>query len=352
MSQQFKFSPLVLAVVLVIAFAIYLFLPAKTETQQRQGRTSPVVVTSVTEQAFPIVVEALGTASANESIVVTAQETDKVGEIFFDDGDLVEAGKLLLTFNSREEESRVEELKVNLAEAKRQLARVRDLAQENAASQQLLDERQALVDALKAQLDVALARLADLQITAPFGGLLGLREISEGALVRPGDTITTLDDLHVVKVDFSISERHLPSVALGQQVTASSVAYPGEDFSGEISHIASRIDPITRAVQVRAKIDNPEYQLRPGMLLKVVVEKQVLNTLVIPETALVPIEDKQYVYVVDAENKAKRTEVKLGERKPGLAQVVLGLSEGQKVVVEGTLRVKDGSTVRVVGDSQ
>ncbi len=352
MRQQFKLSPLLIAVVLVIGLIGYLYLPNGEGQQQRQGRASPVVVTEVKQQALPIIVEALGTARANEAVVITAQETDKIEQILFDDGDLVQAGQLLLTLNSREEQSRVEELQINLAEARRQLQRVQGLAAENAASQQLLDERQAEVDALIAQLAVANAILSDLKIHAPFSGLLGVREVSEGALVRPGDVITTLDDLATVKVDFSIAERHLPSIALGQSLAATSVAYPGETFDGEVSHIASRVDPVTRAVQIRAKIANPELKLRPGMLLQIVVQKQVLDTLVVPETALVPIEDRQYVYVVDADNKAKQVQVQLGERRPGLAQVISGLQEGDKVVVEGTLRLRDGATVRLVGDGQ
>ena len=122
-----------------------------------------------------------------------------------------------------------------------------------------------------------------LQVRAPFAGRLGHREVSIGALIRPGDTITTLDDVQVIKVDFNLSEANLPSVVEGQLVEATSVAYPGEMFRGKISSVDSRVDPITRAIQVRADIDNPEFKLRPGMLLTVNVQKRLLNTLVLPE---------------------------------------------------------------------
>lgn len=352
MGKQFKFSPLVIAAIAIIAFVAYLYLPKDQQQGQRRQGETPVVLQTATVQQFPIVVESLGTARANEAVVITAQETEKVSRVHFDDGDLVEKGQLLVSLNMREENARVNELQINLAEAQRQLRRIKNLAKENAASEQLLDERQAQVDALTAQLEVAEASVSDLEIRAPFSGLLGVREISEGALIRPGDTITTLDDLHVVKVDFSIAERHLPSLALGQQVDASSIAYPGKTFQGKITHVASRVDPVTRAIQVRANIDNPELLIRPGMLLQITVEKQVLNTLVISENALVPIDDDQFVFVVDGENKARKTKVTIGERRPGLVQVVSGLNDGDRIVVEGTLRVSDGVTVKVVGDSQ
>ena len=165
--------------------------------------------------------------------------------------------------------------------------------------------------------------------------------------MQPGDTITTLDDISLIKVDFSIAENHLASVAKGQTLSASSVAYPGEEFIGKISNIDTRLDPISRSIRVRATIDNQDNRLRPGMLLTVIVEKRVLNTLVLPEKALVPVQDKQYVYVVK-DNVAHQTEVVIGERRPGLVQIVSGLNKGDEVITEGTLRVRDQSPVNVL----
>ena len=349
MAQQLKFSPLIIAILLLAGLISWIYWPAEIQQNQRRGGAVPVVVTKVSEKPFASVVEALGTASANEAIVVTAQETDKVEALYFEDGELVTAGQLLVKLNTKEEQARLKELQVNLAEAKRQLNRVRDLAKENAASQQLLDERKAQVEGLTAQIAVAEAQIVDREIRAPFDGLLGARQISEGALVRPGDQITTLDDIHTLKVDFSIAERHLPSVKQKQKVQAESVAYPGKIFEGVISHIATRVDPVTRAIQVRALVSNPDLLLRPGMLLQIVVEKNVTNSLILPEGALVPIDDDQFVYVV-TDGKAVKTKVTLGERRPGEVQILGGISEGQQVVIEGTIRLNDGSAVKIVED--
>lgn len=347
MAQQLKFSPLVFAILLLAGLITWIYWPVEVQKSQRSGGDIPVVVTEVTEKPFASIVEALGTAAANEAIVVTAQETDKVQTLYFEDGELVKKDQLLVTMNTVEERARLSELEVNLAEARRQLARVRDLAKENAASEQVLDERKAAVDALVAQISVAKAQIADREIRAPFDGLLGTRQISEGALVRPGDQITTLDDIHTLKVDFSVAERHLPSVKLNQKVQASSVAYPDRVFEGVISHIASRVDPVTRAIQVRALVSNPELDLRPGMLLQIVVEKNITNSLVIPEAALVPINDEQFVYVVE-EGKVQRTKVILGERRTGEVQILDGIQSGQQVVTAGTIRLRDGVAVKVV----
>ena len=221
------------------------------------------------------------------------------------------------------------------------------MAQKSVASKQLLDEQEANVKALKAQLEVAKAQLEELELRAPFSGLLGVRQVSLGALVMPGDLIATLDDLHIIKMDFTIAESHLPSVRKGQQVSATSAAYPGETFEGEISSIASRVDPVTRAIQIRAIIDNKDLKLRPGMLLQINLEKDILNTLTLPEGALVPIEDKQFVFVIKGD-KVERQEVKVGLRKPGIAQITSGLKEGDQVVIEGALRLREGSVVNVL----
>ncbi|WP_026376309.1 efflux RND transporter periplasmic adaptor subunit [Aestuariibacter salexigens] len=347
MSNSLRISPLLIAVLVMLAMLAYLNWPQETQQQQRRGGETPVTVALVAEQPFEIVVEALGTGKANESVVLTAQNTETVQHIYFDDGDTVTAGQLLLDLTNREEKARVHELEVNLAEAKRQLQRIKNLVNTNVASEQLLDEQDATVQALEAQLDVANAQLSELQVRAPFAGQLGIRQVSVGALIRPGDAITTLDDLSIMNVDFSIAENHLASVARGQQVAAYSVAYPGQAFTGKISSIGSRLDPQTRSIQVRAEIANPDLKLRPGMLLQINLQKEVLNTLVVPEKALVPIEDKQYVFVIE-DNKAKMVEVRTGERKPGSVQIIDGLTAGQLVVTEGTLRLSNGSAVRIL----
>lgn len=351
MSKGLKFSPILLAVFITSALLVYLYIPQDEQQQSRGDNITPVITHKVQSEKFPVTVEALGTATANESVLLTAQKSDVVQSIEFDDGDLVAKGQLLLKLNDREEQARLNELEVNLQEAKRQLKRVDNLAQKSVASAQLLDEQQARVKALNAQQEVAKAQLDELELRAPFAGVLGTRQVSVGALVMPGDLIATLDDVHQVKVDFNIAESHLPSISKGQKVRATSVAYPDEVFEGQISSINSRVNPVTRAIQIRAIIPNKSLKLRPGMLLQINLEKQILDTLVIPEGALVPIEDKQFVFVI-RDSKAVRQEVKVGRRRPGVAQVLSGVDVGDEIVIEGTLRLRDGSVVKVLDAPQ
>ncbi len=347
MTKGRLFSPLIVAVLILAGFLVYINLPSGEEKEKSTPKPTPVKIAKVLNQPLPIVIEALGTAIANESVTITAQETKIVKQLAFNDGDSVLKDQLLVQLDDREEMARVNELDVSLSEAIRQYERIKNLRKESAASEQLLDEQDARVKGLQAQIDVAHSQLSELRVNAPFAGQLGVRSVSLGSLVQPGDVITTLDDVSLIKVDFSVSETHLASLQLGQKVSATSVAYANETFEGAITSVGSRVDPVTRSVLVRAVIDNADRKLRPGMLLQVLLEKRVLQALLIPEKALVPQENKQFVYVLN-DQKVVKTEIQIGARKPGVVQVVSGLSEGQSVVVEGTLRVRDQSAVRVL----
>ena len=344
MSKALKFSPLLIAVIVCLCLVVFLYLPKEASQQVRQSSATYVKVHNTTEEEFEVVVEALGTGKANESVFITTQTSDLVEKIHFDDGDIVKQGQLLLELNDAEEKARLAALDANLQEALRQLKRISNLAKNNVASEQLLDEQQARVNVLNAQMDVAKTQLNELLVTAPFDGVLGVRQISVGALVTPGSVVTTLDDLSVIKVDFDIAESHLASVAIGQSIRATSIAYPGKVFEGQITSIASRVNPATRSVQIRAKIKNEELKLRPGMLLQILLQKQVLKTLVLPEVVLVPVEDKQFVFLVQ-DNQVTLVEVKVGLRKPGKVQILSGLQAGDMVVTEGTLKLRNGSKV-------
>lgn len=346
------FTPITLTLLVIGTFTGYLYFPTTTDATARQRPAPAVVVETADLQTLPLTVSALGTANANESVTITAQETDIIAALEFEDGDQVEAGQVLVALNAIEEQARVKQLIISLKEAKRQLRRIAELAQENAASAQLLDEQKARVDSLKAQLEVTKSQVTDRRITAPFSGILGLREVSLGALVKPGDTITTLDDISKIKVDFSISEEHLPSITSNLMTSATSVAYPDQQFQGRITNIGSRIDPITRSVPVRALFDNPSRLLRPGMLLKVEVEKRLVQRIVVAESALVPIRDKQYVFRVNAQQVAEQVAVEIGERRPGRVAILQGLTSGDRVIVEGTVGLKHGMTVNPQAPSQ
>jgi membrane fusion protein, multidrug efflux system len=133
----------------------------------------------------------------------------------------------------------------------------------------------------------------------------------------------------------------------GMTVKAQAAAYPGHAFEGKVAAVDTRIDPLTRAVLVRAEVPNSDDRLKPGMMLSVSLLKDERNSIAVPETALVPLQDKQFVFVVSPEEKAERREVTIGTRVPGFVEIKTGLKESEQVIVEGLLRVRPGIAVKV-----
>jgi len=179
--------------------------------------------------------------------------------------------------------------------------------------------------------------------------VVGLRNISVGALVEPGDVITTLDDDSVMKLDFSVPSTYLGTLRPGLSIIARARAYPGRSFEGEVKSINSRVDPATRSVMVRAVIGNDDRALKPGMLMQIVLLKNTREALIIPEEALVPQGDKQFVLLVDEAggNKVVRREVQIGGRRPGEVEILKGLAPGDRLITDGTLKVRPGQVVSV-----
>ena len=321
---------------------------SSTQSGPRRGGPTPVVVAPVVKENFSDRLEAIGTLAANEAIVVTASVTGKVTEINFDDGDRVEQGALLVAIDDDEEQAQLQVQVAELEEQRKQLDRIEGLARTSAASQSRLDEQIANVRRAEANVEAARARLRDYRLTAPFSGLLGIRELSVGALVSPGTEITTLDDISVLKLDFSVPETFLSSLSPGQSIEAETPAFQDEKFAGIVQSIGSRVDPETRSVAVRAQMPNDDLKLRPGMLMLVDLIKDPRVSLLIPEQALVPRDNRQYILRVGEDMTVEEVLVEIGSRLPGAVEVLDGLAEGDLVVIEGTTKARPGGQVRIL----
>lgn len=332
-------------------FVVYLFLQDQSpEEEQKAGNAATLVSTQVVSQSALVrQVTSLGTALANESVQIVSNTSDYLTALHINEGQRVEKGQLIAQLNDVEERARVAELSASLLDQKRQLDRVKNLAKTQATAQSLLDEQQTRVNTTQAQLDAVKARLNEMTIRAPFSGVLGLRQVSEGAYLTSGTVLTTLDDLNLIRLEFSIAEYYLAQLKPGMAVNSTSVAYPGKTFTGQIKAIDTRLDPVTRSVKVHALVPNDQLELRPGMLLNVSVTLAELQALQISEKAIVPLQNKHYVFVVNKDNSVTQTEVQLGQRMPGLVEIVSGLNAGDEVVIEGTTKIRSGSLIAKVG---
>lgn len=339
---------IIIVLVLLIGAGYFYFQQQQPVKQVKKSRPIPnVVVTKATMEPIRDEVEALGTSKANESITVTPKVTEVVTQVNFDDGDLVKKGRLLVQLQDSEQRARVTVAKVKVNDHQRELERIRTLVTSQTIAELERDRLQTLIDTAKAELAQAQSALSDRQIIAPFSGALGLRQVSTGALVSPGNAITTLDDISVIKLDFSVPERFIQSLALGKKVEAQAVAFDGEVFQGKVVSIDSRINPSTRAVIVRAEIPNPDQRLLPGMLMKVKLIKTSRDALILPESAIIPIQDRHYVYWVNDEGVIEQKQVELGLRKRGWVEILDGIALDEQIVVRGILKVRPGDKVKV-----
>lgn len=316
---------------------------------------TPVIVSVVRSVPFEDRIEALGTLRANESLALTASVTETVSALHFDDGDRVIKGKVLVEMTSAEEHAQLNEARALVKEAERQYRRVQSLATQGTASKSLLDERGRESETARARLVAIESRLSDRLIKAPFAGVVGLRNISVGALVEPGDLITTLDDDTVMKLDLAVPSVFLSSLTPGLAVTATTRAYGETAFAGEVRSIDSRVDPVTRSVLVRVLVPNQDRLLKPGMLMQVVLRKDPRQAIVVPEAALMPVGRDQFVLLAVAQesgHKVERRKVRIGSRRPGEVEVLEGLSAGDLVITHGTMRVRPGqdAAVRAIDD--
>jgi membrane fusion protein (multidrug efflux system) len=311
----------------------------------RSSQPASVTLAAVRSERVSQKLEALGNARANESVDISTKSSNVVTAVTFRDGERVKRGQVLVQLDNAQARADVAEAQAALTESESQYNRSRELLNTQALSKSSFDQLVATLAANRARLAAAQARLEDTVIRAPFSGRVGLRRVSVGTLISPGDVITTLDDTSVIKLDFSVPENFLAGLREGLSIRATAPAFPGRSFAGSVSSIDSRVDMNTRSVTVRALLANEDGALKPGMFLNVSLANDEREALVIPEEALTPEAERQYVFVV-SEGKVSRREVRIGGRRPGSVEVLAGVSAGERVIVEGTQKVRDGASVQ------
>ncbi len=345
-------SQYVLSALRMVAFGSLISI-STAYAQPPADKSVEVIVQTVSTKSLTTTIEALGTLRANESITLTSNDTKKVTRINFEDGQRVEKGQVLVEMTSREESALLEEARFNADEAKKQLDRVQELAKRGAASQALLDQRVREFEAARARYNATESRLKDLVLLAPFSGVVGLREVSIGALVSPGDQITTLNDDSKMKLDFTVPALYLRSLSVGLPIVAKSGDLGNTIFQGEVFSIDNQIDEVTRSIKVRALLDNKHHELKQGMLMLVDLKAASRDSLVISESALVPLGSNNFVFVLnEADGIVERRQITIGERLVGSVEVLSGLRVGDKLVTHGLQKIRTGQKVKVLAEEK
>ena len=348
MPQRIR-RPLLLASALAVVLALSACgkgdAPKAGQGGGRGNQPVPVVVETVREQDWTDALRALGTVRAREAVTVTAKVSETVQQVHFESGQEVARGAPLVTLTGQQQQASLASAQAAFDEADKLYQRQLQLANQQLIARSSLDAQRATRDAARAQVANIRANLSDRVIRAPFAGVLGIRQISPGALVTPGAVIATLDDIARVYVDFPVPETELAGVAPGQALTGSAGAWPGRSFDGTVSAVSARLDTGSRAMTVRGDFANPERLLKPGMLVQVELVRETRPALVVPEIAVQQVGTETFVWRVKPDGTVEKADVVIGGRVPGKAMVKSGIAAGQRIVVEGTGKLQAGSKI-------
>ena len=306
-----------------------------------------VEAVKVALQPMPQAITAVGSLRSDESIVVRPEVAGRINAIKFQEGQRVAKGATLILLDPAINQAEVQQGRANLKLAQSKYDRAVDLAKSNFISGQAKDEAENNLRVAEAGVQLAEAKLAKTEIKAPFSGIIGLRVVSVGDYVKEGADVVNLESIDPLKVDFRVPETYLKQVQVGQSLQVQLDAVPGKTFDGKVFAVNPLVDAAGRSIVIRALVRNPDTSLRPGMFARVrLITKDEQNALVIPEQAIVPLGDEQYVFRV-ADGRANRVKIAVGQRRDGVVQVLNGLTANDVVVTAGQLKIRDGVPVTV-----
>lgn len=331
-------------------FFLLILLSTGSALAQSSGAPPPIPVEVATARQEPLAQEltAVGTLLADESVIIRPEIGGRISEILFEEGQRVERGALLFRLDNSIYQAELDQAQADLALSRRNADRAQELFRKGSGTARSLDEAAASLESNTARVALARARLAKTELRAPFAGVLGLRQVSVGDYVNPGQALVNLEDLDPVKVDFRVPETELARLRTGQALRIRVDAFPGRSFAGEVYALDPRIDAQARSVSLRARVGNPEAVLRPGLFARVaLVVATDENAVLIPEQAVFPRGEQRLVYRV-LDGKATLTPVLTGSRGNGLVQIREGLAAGDVVVTAGQIKLRDGAPVRPV----
>ena len=315
---------------------------------------TPVALAEATVQTIPKYLSAIGTLQAARQVTVAPEVAGRVDRIPFESGARVKVGDPLVQLNDATEQADLLAQRAQARLAELNLERYRDLRRSQATPQSNVDQYQAQLDEINANMKRTQALIGQKLIKAPFDGELGIRQVNVGDYVNPGATIVTLTDLSQLYINFTLPEQSFTRLSVGQGVLINVDALPGRDFEAKITTIEPQVSVDTRAVKVQATMDNRQRQLRPGMFANVrVVLPPQPDTLIVPETAIDYTVYGDSVFVATSQKTpdgkeqlvVERKPVKVGDRLANQVEIRSGIKPGDRVVVSGQLKLANGAAV-------
>lgn len=337
-----KKLPLIIMGLIVIGLlgwtGVSLFFKIKFGDFQPPFSAPNVVVSPAETRTIQDKIEAIGTTKASQSAVITTNVSETIIDLPVAEGSFVKKGTIIAVLNNTGEQASV-------AEAQQAFNRFNELAKLKIASEARREEEQA-------KLEVANAALAERVIRAPFDGVLGLINLDIGEMAMMGTALTTLDNINPLEVEFSIPENQISNLSIAMPINATTDAYKNEIFKGLIKAIDTRIDPNTRTLRVKADIDNSDQRLKPGMLMKTNIITAVRPALIIPEGAVASKGNQKSVLAIGKNDKGEAIAVEkivtIGSHQTGFVEILSGLNESDKVIIEGQIKAQPDTQVKVI----
>lgn len=326
--------------------------PKPQNKSATQATSAPPAITveagKVAQMSLPQGITAVGSLRSDESITLRPEVAGRISEILFKEGQRVAQGTVLVRFDASVQRAEFEQAKANLQLNKSKFERAVDLQKKGFISSQAREEAENNYRVSEAAAELANAKLSKLVLRAPFSGIVGLRTVSVGDYVKDGQDIVNLEGIDPLKVDFKVPEIYLKQVAVGQALQIGLDAFPNQIYEGKVFAINPLVDANGRSIVIRAVIKNGEARLRPGMFARIrLLFSDNRDSLVVPEQALIPVGDDQYVFKV-VDGRAQRVKIDIGQRREGRVEVLQGLRSDDVVVTAGQLKLRDGVPVKVV----
>ncbi len=338
---------LILAIILLFCCGFASKILAKQHGASQKHQMPPTVVEIAKAQSkiWQDSISSTGTISAFNGIKLSPEIPGRITKIYFKSGQFVEQGVPLIQIYPDVIKAQLEKAQAQLKLSKLEYQRDLKLYKKKFVSKEELDKLKANLDSAMAEVNLQNAQLKQYLLTAPFSGKLGLRKVSLGDYVNPGEDLVSLQSVNPMLVDFSVPQVYQGEIQVGDQVTITSDALP-KAYSGKISAIDSIVDPNSRMIGIQASVPNNDHILVPGTFVEVKIKiKHAYPVIVIPTTALVYSTSGNYVYRM-INHKAVKTNITLGKMlKNNQIIVIQGLHDGDVVIIGGQVKLFDGSPV-------
>lgn len=339
----------------IFGYKFWQFGQMQEQMSQPQPPAEISVVQSQTEQWTPTV-KAVGSIVAVNGIDVANEVPGVIQQINFESGDLVSKGDVLIRLDAAIDEAALRTRGAEAQLTRQEFKRIADLLPKRAVSQSQYDQAKANYDAANARVNEAEAQLNQKVIRAPFDGTVGIRLVDQGQYIATGTPIVEINMLDPIYVDYTLSEKNLPDVAVDYSVMTTVAAVPNTEFTGTVSAINTSVNADTRTVRIRATLANRNQLLRPGMFATVSTRQpDDITVVTVPRTAISYNTYGDFAFVVEDNDQGQkvvtRRSVRSGDARDDRVAVLEGLKAGETVVSKGLLRLRSGQAVKIQDDS-